>query len=92
MKYEMRPVINASELRKEIRLQYTVDIEDICDVFFGNDALPLNEIDLADPDEVYNGSSWKDEEEIGWRNLIRTHLRDTFPNNRLIIIENDWWF
>ena len=92
MKYEMRPVINASELCKEIRLQYDVDIEDICDVFFGNDALPLNEIDLADPDEVYDGSSWEDEEEIGWRNLIRTHLRDTFPNNRLIIIENDWWF
>ena len=89
MKYEMRPVIKESELHKEIHLQYGIDFYDICDVLFGYKVYPLNEIDLAEPDEVNDGTSWEDEEEIDWRNLIIAHLRDIFPDNRFIIIEND---
>ena len=91
MKYEMRPVIGSTELRNEIRLQYNIDISDICDFLFGDESGSLNEIDLTDPDEVYSGSPWDDEEEISWRNLVKAHLRDIFPNNKLIIIENTWW-
>ena len=91
MKYEMRPVISSTELRNEIRLQYDIDISDICDFLFGDESCSLNEIDLTDPDEVYSGSPWDDEEEISWRNLVKAHLRDIFPNNKLIIVENTWW-
>lgn len=88
MEYLTVKVIAIDDLFREMALQYGENFAN-WDIFY--DAMPgylenhpLEYFDLQTV-EKYEGHLFQDENEIALRNLVRTHLRDLFEENYVII-------
>lgn len=93
MKYEMCPVVNIYELKRELSFQYGADeafdeLESfLFDYNYANDSYQsfyLNEL------EIYEGHPWQDEKEIRIVNCVKALLQDAFPGHDRILIDMNW--
>ena len=91
MKYEMIPVIDCEELRKAVNQQYSIEIEDISSLLFGdnymNDSYKRYRLNNQ---EQYSGFWWQDEESIRLKNCVNAFLTDMFPDTDYILIDISW--
>lgn len=92
MTYELRPVINISELENEMFLQYGIDCRGELASFLFDDnyindcykSFYFNEL------EVFEGKSWQNEEQIRMTNCVKTILQDSLAGYNSCLIDVSW--
>lgn len=93
MKYNMCPVVRASDLAHELNLQYgwNLDGHDLAAFLFNqyyNDA--CQSFWIADLED-YRGEPWQDEDSISKMNAIKIFLQDVLPaGTDVVIIDTSW--
>ena len=90
--YEMRPVIDVTDLEDAIRIQFGVDVEgEMRNILFYDDYMNdcYKSYCFAE-DEVYEYPAWQNEEHIRIRNLVNAYLRDILPGYERVLIDVTW--
>ena len=91
MLVDLRPVIHAEDLRKEVNLQYGCDIEDIAALLFPGDYQNdcYKNFYYAELEDR-NPWSWEDEDTVTLINLVKTYLQDILPDQDDVLIDVSW--
>lgn len=89
MNIKFYPVISAYDLRKEMKLQYDVDIEprDLFALEMGDNEYAIISIS-KNADEMDVEYIWDEPGAVALRTLVRTHLRDLLPEWDLVMMED----
>ena len=89
--FTMYPVVDYNNLKAAVNLQFNTDIEDICQLLFGDDYMndSYKRFYFSGMEE-YHGYSWENEENIRLRNLVRAYLKDTLPDYEYVLIDVSW--
>ena len=93
MKHKKVITVWAYDLEKEICETYNLEPFELACVFWEGDFINDSYKSLwieEDSDETYNGYEWENEHDIYLRNLIRAHLRKTFPNEDRVLVDVSW--
>ena len=90
--YEMRPVIDVTDLEDAIRIQFGVDVEgEMRNILFYDDYMnDCYKSYCFTEDEVYEYPAWQNEEHIRIRNLVNAYLRDILPGYERVLIDVTW--
>lgn len=92
MTYELRPVINISELENEMFLQYGIDCRGELANFLFDDNY-INDCYMSfhfGTLEVFEGKSWQNEEQIRMTNCVKTILQDSLTGYNSCLIDVSW--
>ena len=89
--FTMYPVVDYNNLRAAVNLQFNTDIDDICQLLFGDDYMndSYKRFYFRGMEE-YHGYSWENEENIRLRNLVRAYLKDALPDYEYVLIDVSW--
>lgn len=89
--FTMYPVVDYNNLKAAVNLQFNTDIEDICQLLFGDDYMndSYKRFYFSGMEE-YHGYSWENEENIRLRNLVRAYLKDALPDYEYVLIDVSW--
>ena len=89
--FTMYPVVDYNNLKAAVNLQFNTDIEDICQLLFGDDYMndSYKRFYFSGMEE-YHGYSWENEENIRLRNLVRAYLQDALPDYNCVLIDVSW--
>ena len=87
MNIKFYPVVSAYELRKEMKLQYDVDIEprELFALEIGDDEYSIVSISKS-ADEMDVEYIWDEPGAVALRTLVRTHLRELLPDWNVVIM------
>ena len=83
-------VVDAFQLEQDLELQYGQDFSELAELLFGDNYSICCAKKLNLEEEVYEGYSWQDEDDISRRNLVRAYLQDIFPGHKYVFIDVSW--
>jgi hypothetical protein len=88
MNIKFYPVVSADDLRKEMKLQYDVDIEprELFGLEVGDDEYAIVSISKG-ADEMDVEYVWDVPGAVALRTLVRTHLRDLLPEWDFVMMD-----
>lgn len=83
-------VVDVFQLERDLELQFGQDFGELANLLFGNNYSNYSAKKFNLEDEVYEGYSWQDEDDISRRNLVRAYLQDIFPGHKYVFIDVSW--
>lgn len=83
-------VADIFQLEQDLELQFGQDFSELTELLFGDEYSNYSAKKFYLEDEVYEGYSWQDEDNISRCNLVRAYLRDIFPGHKYVLIDVSW--